>query len=187
MSYLDRHASKNEPFTKVLFYSVLVHYVFFYIFIGNPLLILTFDDPSSIVDHSIDIRLLSIPKMEEAPKEIRVPFPIKTGESSQAQANLSPVPAFPEGPVDKFEIGHEITEVEETASNIPLAADELPDFKEAVSSSTPTEESKKIVRKLPPNMTGPEDCLLKVVGMVCPSGAVECIAAYKEFCSSLRK
>jgi hypothetical protein len=38
---------------------------------------------------------------------------------------------------------------------------------------------------LPPNVDGPEDCLLKVVGMVCPNGDAACIAAYKAFCASL--
>ncbi|MDC4224187.1 MAG: hypothetical protein MPW15_08155 [Candidatus Manganitrophus sp.] len=44
---------------------------------------------------------------------------------------------------------------------------------------------RKKIRKPPPNMTGPEDCMLKLVGMVCPGGDFDCIQAYKDFCTRL--
>lgn len=182
MSYLDRHDTRDEPFAKILFYSVLIHYGFLFLFFGNPFLILSFDDEPSNSIQSIDISLLSLPIIEE--EEARIPFPKMHGKPNGAGANLSPLPAFPEGPVDRFEIGHEISESEKNEKNPPLSTDEVPDLIEAEASS-PADSPKEIVRLLPPNMTGPEDCLLKVVGMVCPTGDFECVSAYKEFCASL--
>ena len=39
--------------------------------------------------------------------------------------------------------------------------------------------------KRPKNMSGPEDCLLKVVAMVCPAADLQCMADYRAFCASL--
>lgn len=40
-------------------------------------------------------------------------------------------------------------------------------------------------RKSHKNMTGPEDCLLKVVAMICPAADLQCMADYQTFCASL--
>ena len=37
----------------------------------------------------------------------------------------------------------------------------------------------------PKNMNGPEDCLLKVVLMICPAADLQCMADYRAFCASL--
>jgi len=39
--------------------------------------------------------------------------------------------------------------------------------------------------KRPKNMNGPEDCLLKVVSMICPAADLQCMADYRAFCASL--
>ena len=47
----------------------------------------------------------------------------------------------------------------------------------------PLQETAKL--KAPPGMTGPQDCLLKIVAMVCPNADLQCIAEYQAFCSTL--
>jgi len=39
--------------------------------------------------------------------------------------------------------------------------------------------------KRPKKMSGPEDCLLKVVAMICPAADLQCMADYRAFCASL--
>jgi len=39
--------------------------------------------------------------------------------------------------------------------------------------------------KRPKNMHGPEDCLLKLVSMICPAADLQCMADYRAFCASL--
>ncbi len=179
MPFLDRNISRNDPFSKVLFYSVLLHYATFFILIGNPFLLLNNKEDPLERERSMEVQLLSPPKAaEEEPQPVRTPFPKSVGTDSIPQENLALSR-------DLEAVGTEELEQSPSSDTLPsLRKENLGDL----NSQTPTFKTpKKVARKLPPNMTGPEDCMLKVVGMVCPSGTSECIEAYKDFCASLPK
>lgn len=181
MPFLSRHYSKEEPFSKVLFYSVLIHYFFFFLLFGNPFLILPPDEkgpPQS--DTKFSVNLLSFPKMEEEPQE-------SSSHVLRPTKRLNEEALLEAGEIDEDEEGP-----------VPNQTEEAPQFKTVLSEavleplnsinptpSSPSIPTKKVARRMPPSMTGPEDCMLKVVGMVCPGGEVECITAYKEFCATL--
>jgi len=179
MAFLDREITRHDPFSKVLFYSVLLHYAIFFIFVGNPFLLLNEKEGSSEGERSMEVRLLSAPKEDGPEKAVRIPLPKPAGAGQAVQENL----ALSRESGDINADGDEAkapTERPDTAR--PLHTGDLADLNAVV---PPTAPQTKTPRKLPPNMTGPEDCMLKVVGMVCPSGTAECIEAYKAFCASL--
>ena len=53
---------------------------------------------------------------------------------------------------------------------------------DAVGPTLPQPEARP---KRPKNMHGPEDCLLKLVSMICPAADLQCMADYRAFCASL--
>lgn len=189
MRYTYHRASEEGELPRILFYSVLLHYVVFYIMFGNPFLIQSLSGGSSSVVRFFDVQLLSPP--QEAPPGAPKPVPVNRNISlGGSQANLtdeeiSRLFEVPEG----FREGESR---EALARPLPLAENALEDGINVVDKvkSPPEVEQIKVREKtdkaLPPNMTGPEDCLLKVVGMVCPNGDAACITAYKAFCASLR-
>lgn len=145
----------------------MVHYLFIYFVFGNPLLIRM--SPGSGGAHpsaGIDVELLSANQVAD---NLGVGGDFKKRE----------YPIFPpeEGndDVDRIDI-HETSQVKSVSGDgmkLIESAGPLPD------------QPQKKARKLPRNMTGPEDCMLKLVGMVCPDGDFKCIQEYKEFCSAL--
>jgi hypothetical protein len=171
--------SVDEPFTKILFYSVVAHYVVFYFLFGNPFLIsMNGGGGGGGAGPDIDVELLSPSQVqtgsEENPrilegdfsdfprnKERDFPaFPPEEGSDEPVQASAS-------GNADPASVSEEGIKTIETLEPVQPAP------------------PKKVARKLPRNMTGPEDCMLKVVAMVCPEGDAQCIAEYREFCTSL--
>lgn len=164
---LDLHQSGREDLPRVLFYSVVVHYLFFYFLFGNPFQILTRQNRGVAGQAALDVELLT-------PSQI-------DGDAKLRQANEDPYPiVFPpeEGTDDEDRIKvkeeQKAESVSEEGMNVVESAAPLP----------PSPEKKK-ERKLPPNMTGPQDCMLKLIDMVCPNGDFNCIEAYKTFCENL--
>lgn len=159
---LDLHQSAKEDLPRILLYSVMVHYIVFYYLFGNPFLVLI-DRKGSGGPSNLDVQLFSSRDIEEegddpfgGKREFPV-FPPEKGEDEQGEIEFR----GREKPVDLSEDGMNLVE--------NIAAQPPP---------------KKIL-KPPPNMTGPEDCMLKLVGMVCPNGDFDCIEAYKAFCTRL--
>lgn len=189
MRYAYHRTSEEGELPRILFYSVLLHYVVFYIMFGNPLLIRSLSGGGSSAARLFDVQLLSPPQEEQpgAPKPEPVNRNISLGGS---QANLtdeeiSRLFEVPEG----FQKG----EMRGSAPKpLPVADNALNDGINVVDTVNTSSEGEQImvpektVKELPPNVTGPDDCLLKVVGMVCPNGDAACIAAYKAFCAGLR-
>ncbi|HZR46653.1 MAG TPA: hypothetical protein VFA47_08120 [Candidatus Manganitrophaceae bacterium] len=123
-------------------------------------------------DRKLDIQLLS-------PNQVDIggAGPSAAGPSKEDRSNF---PAFPpeEGSDDKNEPAAPKEEP------VPLSEEGM----KTVEKVEPVQpEPKKVTRKLPRNMTGPEDCLLKVVAMVCPAGDSQCISEYTDFCLNLPK
>lgn len=190
MPFLGNHASQDEPFTRVFFYSVLLHYAIFFIFFGNPFLLKFEDIPEGASgDKVFDVHLSAFPgAVENAPKiesmglfppEVRrgggenplKPAAPEAGPSALAQPDPSAVPNAE---------GKKRGEQQEGLSPAALKTEGKvfnPDQPVPLVTS----------QKLPPNMTGPEDCMIKVVGMVCPNGDAKCIEEYTAFCASLPK
>jgi hypothetical protein len=158
---LDLHRSAKEDLPRILLYSVMVHYIIFYYFFGNPFLVLI-DRKGSGGPSNLDVELLSPNDVDEGDdpfggkREFPV-FPPEKGEDEEGAIEFR----GREKPDDLSEDGMNL--VENVAAVPPP----------------------KKIRKAPPNMTGPEDCMLKLVGMVCPNGDFDCIEAYKEFCTHL--
>ncbi len=189
MRYAYRRASEEGELPRILFYSVLLHYVVFYIMFGNPFLIERLSGDGLSGGRFFDVQLLSPP--EEAPPGAPMPRPVSPetlllggnlGDmSEEAIARLFEVPiGFQDGKV-----------VGAPRRPLTIADAGLDDGISVIKTlNTPSEDEaiivpEKIVEDLPPNVTGPDDCLLKVVGMVCPNGDAACIASYKAFCAGL--
>ncbi len=190
MRFSNRHASGDELLPKMLFYSVLIHYAFVYLFFGNPFLMLNRDDGPPGSSQSFDIQLLN--------------FPMNGGGASQAL--LATVPPNKEGfdqvskptvPTTRIQDRNQEegldedlaeTEIDQALNSetVGEAEDQMAVPSKALKPSL-LATAKKVVREMPPNMTGPEDCMLKLVGMVCPQGKIGCIRAYRAFCASLPK
>ncbi len=162
--FLDSHPSGKEDLPWILLYSVMVHYLILYFIFGNPFQIVIHRDRGGSEQTPLDIELLS-------PNQV---------ETNRFTDNADdPVFLPEEGPDQEDQI-----EVREKKSD-PLPEDGM----NLVESAAPLPPSppKKTTRKAPPNMTGPQDCMLKLVGMVCPNGDFQCIEAYMDFCSNLPK
>ncbi len=200
MYFFDRQDTEEDPFSKVIFYSVLIHYGIFYLLFGNPFLLLNRDKNDTSTGQNIEVRLLSFPQALEAVQKEGIPFPIPElgTDSSQEKLALSNnllekthsaggVVLTKIAPFKEWKGNIDATGDSELEKAEVLKADsphEMPDLLEAADTAA-SNATKKVAQTLPPSMTGPEDCLLKVVGMVCPGGDIECIVAYKEFCASL--
>lgn len=177
---LNRQYSDDEKLSRILFYSVVFHYIVFFLFFGNPFLILSEGGKGSGDGggSNIDVQLLSSSQIGPAlSSTLSEPPPLSSSEA-EGSGVFDPknFPAF--RPEEGTEEGtEEISSPPESPSTaeagISMAGDAIP-------------PSKPAARKMPKSMTGPEDCLLKVVGMVCPSGDAECLADYVAFCSTLR-
>lgn len=188
LSYRDQ-SKDDEPLSKILFYSVIFHYVVFYILFGNPFLIATYrggaagDEGSDA--RNLDVQLLSPGQLGS---DIQM-APDSEGDPVRSRAGLTPrdFPAFRPEEESPGETSDEIDRSEEAQSApSPAPASPVEQGMSVVDAAAPeSEPKKKAARKLPRNMTGPEDCLLKVVGMVCPTGEFQCIREYEEFCLSL--
>jgi len=156
---LNFHQSAKEDLPRILLYSVMVHYIVFYYLFGNPFLILINRNLGSGGPSNLDIELLS-------PKDV--------DEGDDPFGGKREFPVFPpekeEGEIE-FRGGEKPDSLSEEGMNLVENIAALPPPKK--------------IRKPPPNMTGPEDCMLKLVGMVCPNGDFDCIEAYKEFCAKL--
>lgn len=196
MPFLENHASQDEPFTRVFFYSVLLHYALFFIFFGNPFLLKFEDVPEGAGEDKIfDVHLstfpgavdnaakieslgLFLPEVERgggAAHENRLkPSTPEAGPSAFAQSDPSAVPDMEE---------KKRGNVTGQGGGLNPAA-----LKTEGKVFNPDQPVPLVTsQKLPPNMTGPEDCMIKVVGMVCPNGDAKCIEEYTAFCTSLPK
>jgi len=189
MRYAYRRTSEEGELPRILFYSVLLHYVVFYIMFGNPFLVQKLPGTPSPGSSIFDVQL-SVPPPEPpagGPKPEPVNRNISLGgsRSDMTEEEISRLFQAPEG----FREGKALGAV----SRISVAGNALSDGISFVDTLNPPPEAKQIsvpkntIKDLPANVTGPEDCLLKVVGMVCPNGDAACIAAYKKFCASLAR
>ena len=176
-----RRSAEDEPLSKLLLYSVMAHYIAFFLAFGNPFLVLSPDQQkrSGGAEKRFDVELLNFPAM---PEETPVPEGVNVFPSAPGTGT----PAFSEGEPFDFMNQEDNPALEGSEESPPpeVSPDLLPPLSAA--DSPPPKVKKRAARKrMPPNMTGPEDCLLKVVGMVCPNGDIECITLYKEFCATL--
>ncbi|VAX28751.1 hypothetical protein MNBD_NITROSPIRAE01-618 [hydrothermal vent metagenome] len=201
MAFLENHTSKDDPFTRVLFYSVLLHYALFFIFFGNPFL-LNLDDTSEGygMQQGLNIELLHLPGTEgEAllPKQQALglfPPEVKKASGKDHSGQGLNAEAFHDKP----------SQITQAPARSDMAAFKPPSPVNAIGQgkvfrlggaiqheglSLPIEEPPPLItsKKPPPNMTGLEDCMIKVVGMVCPNGDAKCIAEYKTFCATFPK
>jgi len=163
---LDLDQSGREDLPRILLYSVLLHYLVLYFMLGNPFLMVINRNGGSSGQAALSVDLLTPGQIEKNSK---------TGEEGQ---DPYPIVFPPEEGSDEED------RVEAKGSK----ADSLSgDGMNLIEQPLPPSAEKKKNRKLPPNMTGPQDCMLKLVGMVCPNGDFECIEAYKSFCENLPK
>ncbi len=160
-------SDRDEPLSRILFYSVIAHYVIFYFLFGNPFLILMNRGGGGTGGQNLDVELLS-------PNQVNI-----ASDANPIEAKRD-FPAFP--PEEGID-GEEDLPAPEKADPVPLSEEGI----KAVETvePLPPPPPKKIARKIPRNMTGPEDCMLKVVAMVCPDGDAQCITEYREFCTHL--
>ena len=161
------HSDRDEPLSRILLYSVVVHYVVFYFLFGNPFLILlNRGGGGGGTDQSLDVELLS-------PNQVHI----------GSDGNLiEPKRDFPAFPPEEGTDGEE-RPAPEKADPAPLSEGGIKTVETV--EPLPPSPPKKVARKMPRNMTGPEDCMLKVVAMVCPEGDSQCITEYREFCIHL--
>ncbi|MFQ5779680.1 MAG: hypothetical protein ACE5HN_02695, partial [Nitrospiria bacterium] len=178
--FLYRQASAEEGFRRILFYSVLLHYIVFFLIFGNPFLILNppIEGPSR--RKGFDVELLSSTEVDrpgaprpeperegDSRKEKREVHVFPPGERTE-ETDLSRIFDAPdwESRPDVREKGSELfpppEERIEDGINVVSAVETKPE-------PQPMQVRKKTTRTLPLNLTGPEDCLLKVVAMVCPN------------------
>lgn len=199
MTFLDYHMAKDDPLARVLFYSVILHYVLFFIFFGNPFLLSIDKDLEDYgMQKVFDIDLLPFPGIDGQPfpsQEALGLFPPEVEGSGEGEAEGEGLnsEAFHNKPSEINE-APEISEMAAFNAPPPVNAvgggDELRLGAVQYEGKTPliTEPPPLITsKKTPLNMTGPEDCMVKVVGMVCPNGDAKCIAEYKAFCATLPK
>ncbi len=180
MRFSDRHSSGDELLPKVLFYSVLIHYAFLYLFFGNPFLILNRDDGSEKQTQSFDIQLLNVPMNNGDVNKALATRPLKSDDVKESDKAATPITHTTER--------RQSVDLEEAVKIQSLVSEaEEPDKNNKTLKPPQLAPGKKAALKMPPNMTGPEDCMLKLVGMVCPQGKVGCITAYRAFCASLPK
>lgn len=176
---LDLHHTAKEDLPRILLYSVMVHYIVFYYLFGNPFLVminrgLGSGGPGFAGQQGLDVELLSPSQVgEDGPSAGE-----GAGRSTNTSAGKRNFPVFPpeEGADEDDQI-----EARQTENADSLSEDGI----NLVEGVGPVSPPKKTKRKPPANMTGPEDCMLKLVGMVCPNGDFDCIEAYKEFCLKL--
>ncbi len=184
--------SREDPFSRVLFFSVLIHYAVFYLLIGNPFLLLLGDKSNRLnLEKHFNVQLLSLPKGENpSQKALLGLFPPEVGgEENSKPENLDVAGAVaahgqdeensdPGRMPDMQRLNSEKNGGEE---RIGPPVPKREDHRAQADFPVPLVSSKR----LPGNMTGPEDCMIKVVGMVCPNGDVACITEYKAFCATL--
>ncbi|MFQ5588704.1 MAG: hypothetical protein ACE5F7_07675 [Nitrospiria bacterium] len=220
MVFRQPHDSKDEPLARVLFYSVMLHYVVFFILFGNPFLLMLDDTPEApALDRRFEIQLFSPSGLSGV--QTKSGALDDAALSGKGGVGLGPFPPkvealglFPqEVSIDGERDGNPESRDSDGPGDVPVALDEnedpsrLPDFEKKRVSETESDDFVNAAalkregdalltdapipvvttRKPPPNMTGPEDCMIKVVGMVCPDGNAQCITAYREFCASLPK
>lgn len=152
----------------------MAHYVIFYFLFGNPFLLQLSRNGEGPADRKVDVELLS-------PGQVDIGGVGPSSEPSRGPSkdDRSNFPAFPpeEGSDEKDEPASSGPE-----EQVPLSEEGM----KTVDKVEPVQPApKKVTRKLPRNMTGPEDCLVKVVAMVCPEGDSRCIREYTEFCLNL--
>ncbi|MEO2055812.1 MAG: hypothetical protein ABGX83_11085 [Nitrospira sp.] len=190
MRYACHRTSEEGELPRILFYSVLLHYVVFYIMFGNPFLIQRPSEGTSPGARFFDVQLLSPPPQAPpgGPKPVPVNRNISLGGSqvNLTEAEISRLFEVPEG----FRDGKALPVASKPPSVVDQSLDDGISVVDRVNTPPEAEQIsvlKSTTKDLPANVTGPDDCLLKVVGMVCPNGDAACIAAYKEFCASLAK
>lgn len=178
MHFSDRHSSEDGLLPKVLFYSVLLHYALVYLFFGNPFLLLNPDDRPAVSAQSFEVKLLNFPK--------NLPINLPTNSAINEETEKKAL-------VARALRKEDFNQSPDATDSTRRISDETPNtekVEEALEQPQPLQASelatvKKVTVKMPPNMTGPEDCMLKLVGMVCPQGKIGCITAYRDFCASL--
>ncbi len=156
--FLNPLYAERERLPKVLFYSAAVHLALFYLLFGDPLSIFVQNRKAPLETRELRIHLLSPPQGKEGSR--------RGGDKED----------FPVFPRDK------------NGDSSPPRESAAPEERIDLVDSAPPPASpaaQAVERKMPRNMTGPEDCLLKVVAMVCPDADLQCIVEYKAFCSTL--
>ncbi len=207
---------KDDPIARVLFFSVILHYVVFFIVFGNPLLLILGDPVESAApDKRFEVQLLSLPGIGGVSSDANLAeedgllgkggvnalgmFPPKV-----ESLGLFPQEVSIDGKMDGNSESRDSQQVGAPPVSLSDDPSRMPDFEKEIirhrdegskqsvalkrdGTAMLTDEPIPLVttKKLPPNMTGPEDCMIKVVSMVCPDGNAQCITAYKEFCASL--
>ncbi|MBI3804314.1 MAG: hypothetical protein HY282_11200 [Nitrospirae bacterium] len=163
---LDLNPTGKEEFPRVLFYSVVLHYLIFYLLFGNPFLLRFNRTGNGAQTAELSVELLAPSQIEKDPK------------AADTKPDPYPIVFPPEEGSDEED------RIETKEAKVDPASEEGTNLVPAVVPLPPSSEKKK-EHKLPPNMTGPQDCMLKLVGMVCPNGDFGCIEAYKQFCENL--
>lgn len=156
--------AERKRLPKVLLYSGAVHLAVFYLLVGDPFSIFAREKNGPLESKELRVHLLS---------------PSQGKEALGRDGEKEDFPVFPrdeKGELsDPGESGAQ-EERKEKEDRIDLVASAPP-------ASTPAPQAAE--RKMPRNMTGPQDCMLKVVAMVCPDADLQCLAEYKAFCSAL--
>ncbi len=219
MPFLHHHNSTDEHLSRVLLFSVMLHYVVFFILFGNPFLLILSDGPEgNESDKHFEVQLLSQPGLGTTSGKV----PVSKDDQSLGKGGLAGLGQFPpkvealglfpqEVSIEGSEAGTPEGRHSEQPGALPEPFEDdptqMPDLKKELEHQTDGADDAKALalkrdgkallldeppplvttKKPPPNMTGPEDCMIKVVGMVCPDGNAQCITAYKEFCASLPK
>lgn len=198
MTFLGNHASKEDPLARVLLSSVVLHYAIFFILVGNPFLLRFDDSPEKYgVQKHFDVQLLALPGLggqafpsQQAlalfPPEVESANGGKKGEGLNPEAFFDKPSQINEAPkasdMAAFNIDPPVNAVGQ-GDVLRIGSMQHEGKPPLIEKPLPLVTSKK-----PPlNMTGPADCMIKVVGMVCPNGDAKCITEYKAFCATLPK
>ncbi len=211
------HDSNDDPFARVLFFSVFLHYIIFLILFGNPFL-LNWENgrnPPSL-DRRFEVHLLNFPGMGDSrsPGALSREKGLKglgsSPENGRHPPKIKMLGLFPQEvsgeEVKNRALKEQDAEALGNAQRKTQNPSEIPDLKFGITNQTLKQKLKTATlnpegkdllsdeplpmvttKKPPPNMTGPADCMIKVVGMVCPNGDPKCIVAYTAFCASLPK
>jgi len=187
--FSDRHSSEDEQLPKVLFYSVLLHYTLVYLFFGNPFLLLNRDDEPPGFTQNFEVKLLNFPTSsamngsdENKALVARALDKDRFDPVTQATIPTTRISGRKESGDLENDEKVEVPNSERDTKSEDGSQDPIKDLQ-----SPQHVSERNLSPEMPPSMTGPEDCMLKLVGMVCPQGKVGCITAYTAFCASLPK
>lgn len=154
--FLNPFYAERKRFPNALFYSAAFHLAIFYLLFGDPLSIFDQRRREPLETRELRVQLFS---------------PLQAEKRLRREGDREDFPVFPREENADASQAQESAASEEGIGRVDAPPPALP-------ASQPH-------RPPPKNMTGPQDCLLKVVAMVCPDADLQCLADYKAFCSTL--